>query len=281
MPATRCWWFRPTRTAWRSPDTPETGSPQRSRDRQSARIEPTWVDAGAGLHPDAAVARLTRDAQAAVGPRIARVVGHAPAALTRTLSASGESALGDFVADAQRAALRADIAVMNPGGMRADLPAGRITWGDVLTSQPFGNRVLALNMTGAQLLQVLEEQWSADPAVIPRVLKTSGLYYEWDPARPAGHRVVLACDAQHRPLRATSTYRVAVNDFLVGGGDDFKTFGPLPVAQVGPLDIEAFDSYVATLHGEITAPKGQRIFVPSGPALQCPDPARSQPTSSP
>ena len=136
-------------------------------------------------------------------------------------------------------------------------------------------------MTGAQLRSALEEQWSADPAAIPRVLKTSGLYYEWDPARPAGSRVVLACDARHRRILAGATYRVAVNDFLVGGGDDFKGFGGLPVAQVGPLDTEAFESYLNTLHGTITAPLGPRIFVTGGPALQCAQPPQLTPSSSP
>jgi 5'-nucleotidase len=247
---------------------------------KSARVLPAWADAGAGLHPDPAVARLTREAMAAVGPRVARVIAHSDLALTRSMSAAGESVLGDFIADAQRAAVHADIGLMNPGGLRADLSAGTVTWGDILTVHPFGNRILALNMTGAQLLRTLEEQWSADPAVLPRVLKTSGLYYQWDPAQPAGSHVVRACDSHHQPLRATALYRVAVNDFLVGGGDDFRGFGGLPVAQVGPLDAEALESYLKSLHGEVRPPAGPRIFVSGGPALQCRD-AGSQPTSSP
>ncbi|HEY6453752.1 MAG TPA: bifunctional metallophosphatase/5'-nucleotidase [Steroidobacteraceae bacterium] len=246
---------------------------------KAARVWPAWADAGAGLHPDASVAKLTQEAQDAVGPRVARVLGQSRIALTRSMSAAGESVLGDLVADAQRAAVHADMALMNPGGLRADLAPGPITWGDLLTLHPFGNRILALQMTGAQLRRVLEEQWSADPAAIPRILKTSGLYYQWDAARPAGSHVVLACDAQHRRIVADATYRVAVNDFLVGGGDDFKGFGTLPVAQVGPLDTEALESYVKTLHGAITRPAGPRIFVAGGPALQCSD--RPQPTSSP
>jgi 5'-nucleotidase len=240
---------------------------------KSARVLPAWADADAGLHPDAAVAKLTQDAVAAVGPRVARVVGHTAMPLTRRMSAAGESVLGDFVADAQRTALQADIGLMNAGGLRADLTAGPITWGDVLTLHPFGNRILALAMTGAQLLRALEEQWPADPAAIPRILKTSGLYYEWDPSRPAGSHVVRACDSHRQLIRGDALYRVAVNDFLVGGGDDFKIFGGLPVAQVGPLDAEALESYLKTQHGEVTVPAGPRIFVngapASAPALQC------------
>lgn len=248
---------------------------------KSARVLPTWADAGAGRHPDAAVTALIREATAAVGPRVARVMGHSTHALTRTMSASGESVLGDIVADAQRAALRADVAFMNPGGLRADLAAGAITWGDALTLHPFSNRILAVNMTGTQLLAVLEEQWSADPAAIPRILKTSGLYYEWDPARPAGSHVMLACDAHHQRLQPQVTYRVAVNDFLVGGGDDFTGFAQLPVAEVGPLDIEALERYLHTQHDEFSTPAGPRIFLAAGPSLSCTDRTASQATSSP
>jgi len=247
---------------------------------KSARVLPAWADTGTGLHPDAAVAALVRDAQGAVGPRVARVVGHTALPLTRSMSAGGESVLGDLVADAQRAALGADIGLMNAGGLRADLAAGPLTWGDVLTLHPFGNHILALQMTGAQLRAVLEEQWSAHPAAIPRILKTSGLYYEWDPARPAGAHVVAACDSRHQLIRPTQRYRVAVNDFLVGGGDDFKGFAGLPVVTVGPLDTEALERYLKTVHGEITLPSGPRIFVAGGPVLQC-DGGASQAASSP
>jgi 5'-nucleotidase len=247
---------------------------------KSAQVLPAWADAGPGLHPDAAVAELTRQAVAAVGPRVARVVAHSDLALTRGMSASGESVLGDLIADAQRAAVQADVGLMNPGGLRADLPAGTITWGDILTVHPFGNRILLLQMTGAQLLRTLEEQWSADPAAIPRILKTSGLYYQWDPGRPAGSHVVRACDSHHQPLSVTALYRVAVNDFLVGGGDDFKSFGGLAVTQVGPLDSEALESYLKTQNEEVRAPAGPRIFVTGGAPLECRG-ANSQPTSSP
>jgi 5'-nucleotidase len=248
---------------------------------KSARVLPAWTDAGAGLHPDVAVGRLTQAAVAAAGPRIARVVGHSDRPLTRGLSAAGESVLGDLVADAQRTVLGADIGLMNAGGLRADLPAGPITWGDMLTLQPFGNRILLVKMTGAQLRNTLEEQWSADPAAIPRVLKTSGFSYEWDPSKPAGAHVVMVCDAQHHPLRADAVYHVAVNDFLVGGGDDFKGFVGLPVEKVGPVDNEALESYFRSVGGAIKLPVGPRIFVVGGPAPPCAAPVLAQPTSSP
>src|SRR5215469_52678 len=191
---------------------------------KSARIVPTWNDAGPGLQPDARVAALTAAAERAVRPRISKVVAHAGAPITRAITRAGESALGDLVADAQRAATGADMALMNPGGLRSDLRAGPITLGDILTLHPFSNRLVTLTLSGAQVLEALEAQWPRDPEALPRVLKTSGLFYVWDPRRPAGHHVVAACDAARRPLEPSKDYRVTINDFLAGGGDDFTLF---------------------------------------------------------
>ena len=170
---------------------------------KSARIVPTWADAPPGKPGDPGARRLTDAAQKLVAARVGRVVGQLQQPMTRALSAAGESTLGDLVADAQRTATHADIALMNPGGLRSDLRAGPVTWGDVLTLHPFANHLITLDMTGAQLLAVLEEQWPLASNALPRILKTSGLYYSWDPARPAGARIVEACDLAHEPVGLT------------------------------------------------------------------------------
>ena len=237
---------------------------------KSATIHATWADEGPGLHPDERVAALTQAASGAVESRIARIVGRAAAPVTRQLTPAGESALGDLVADAQRTAMHSDIALMNAGGLRADLAAGPITWGDILTVHPFGNRLLTLQLTGAQLLQVLEQQWSADPSALPRVLKTSGLFYAYDPVRPVGHRVVAACDAAYRPLEPARLYEVTVNDFLEGGGDGFVRLEHRPVARRGPLDSEALAQYLEARHGAIAPYTDGRIALArAGLPLPC------------
>jgi 5'-nucleotidase len=220
----------------------------RTRDvvAKSARIVPTWADAPPGLPGDPGAQRLTDAAQKRVAASVGRVVGTLTLPMTRAVTAAGESALGDLVADAQRAATHADIALMNPGGLRSDLHAGPVTWGDVLTLHPFANRLVTLDMTGAQLLAVLEQQWPIQANALPRILKTSGLYYSWDPARPAGAHIVEACDAAYRALDPARHYRVTVNDFLANGGDDFamlRQFGP---GESGPLDREALEQYLQT-----------------------------------
>jgi 5'-nucleotidase len=225
---------------------------------KSARIVPVWADASPGKPGDAGARRLTDAAQKLVAARIARVVGQLPQPMTRNASDAGESGLGDLVADAQRAATHADIALMNPGGLRSDLPAGPITWGDVLTLHPFGNHLVTLDMTGAQLRALLEQQWPADSSASPRILKTSGFYYSWDPARPAGARIVEACDAAREPLDDAHHYRVAVSDFLANGGDGFSIFRTLGPGESGPLDSEALGQYLQK-QAPLPATPGARI----------------------
>lgn len=244
----------------------------RSRDvmRKSARIIPAWADAGPGLHPDERVQRLTAAARGLVDPLVASVVGRTARAITRTPTAAGESALGNLVADAQRAATHADIAFMNPGGLRSDLPAGPITRADVLTLHPFENRLVTLELSGAQILQILEQQWPARGAALPRLLKTSGLYYAWDPSRPPGSHVIGACDAQHRALVAAMRYRVTVNDFLSGGGDGFTALKTAAKSEVGPLDAEALEQYFRSHAEPIDAhTEGRILRADSGTALPC------------
>ncbi len=241
----------------------------------SARILPAWDDAGPGLHPDPRVAALTAAADRAVRSHIAKVVAYAAMPITRAVTPAGESALGDLVADAQRAATGAEFAFMNPGGLRSDLPAGPITWGDILTLHPFGNRLVTLTMSGAQVLEALEEQWPRDPGALPRVLKTSGLSYEWSPARPVGHRIVAACDAERRPLDPSRSYRVTVNDFLAGGGDGFAAFKHSEVEGAGLLDSDALARYLSSGRGPISVRTDGRIAIGDGarPADPCPAPA--------
>jgi 5'-nucleotidase len=222
---------------------------------KSARILPVWADAAPGFPGDRDARRLTDAARALVEPRVARVVGELRESMTRSVSAAGESSLGDLVADAQRSATHADVALMNPGGLRSDLRAGPVTWGDLLTLHPFANHLVTLDMTGAQLLSVLEQQWPSDPGALPRILKTSSLLYSWDPGRPRGAHVVEACDASHAALDPRRSYRVTVNDFLANGGDGFTDFKALENRQIGPLDTDALGQYLQALVPGPTAPR--------------------------
>jgi len=107
-------------------------------------------------------------ADARVAPLVNRLIGTAAVALTRTQNRAGESSLGNLIADAQRLVPGARLAFMNPGGIRADLDAGPATFGELFTIQPFGNDLVLMELSGAQIETLLEQQWVNQPS--PRML---------------------------------------------------------------------------------------------------------------
>ncbi|MCA8906939.1 MAG: 5'-nucleotidase C-terminal domain-containing protein [Rhodospirillaceae bacterium] len=136
---------------------------------------------------------------------------------------TGEAAFGNLVADAMRAAVGADIAITNGGGIRADrdYPAGSVlTRRDIQEELPFGNRTVLLELTGADVLAALETGFSGIEEGAGRFPQVSGLAVGYDPTRPAGARVV-SVTVGGAPLDPAATYRVATNDFLARGGDGY------------------------------------------------------------
>ncbi|MCF7200650.1 bifunctional metallophosphatase/5'-nucleotidase [Pseudomonas oligotrophica] len=220
---------------------------RRSRDvvEKSAAVITTWADQGVGLTPDPQVAALVAEADARVEPLVARVIGVARRDIGRSETAAGESALGNLIADAQRVATAAEISFMNPGGIRADLPAGEVTWGELFAIQPFANDLVSMDLTGAQIRTLLEQQWLGQS--YPRLLKPSGLRYSWSASRPLGNRVVEMRDARGAPIEPTASYRVTVNSFLAGGGDNFGVLTEGGNRVVGPVDLQALVDYIGTL----------------------------------
>jgi 5'-nucleotidase len=207
---------------------------------KSARVLLTYADE---ITPASDVEALVQRAQARVAPLTAKVVGHAPVALSAALDAAGNSILGNTIADAQRAAVKADVALMNRGGIRHDLPQGDVTWGQLFALQPFGNVVMALDLTGAQLKRALEQQGDKPELVV------SGIRYVWDERAPIGARVV-ELEVGARPLDPAAHYRVAVNNFLAEGGSGFTVFREAAQAEVGPVDLDALVAYLAQRGGQ-------------------------------
>jgi 5'-nucleotidase len=225
--------------------------------KKSASIVTTWADAGPGLTPDPAAAALALAAETKVAPLVNQLIGTATTALPAAGGASGESPLGDLIADAQRAAVPgADFAFMNPGGIRADLAAGPVTWGNLFAIQPFGNSLVALTLTGDQVRQLLEQQWLGQPYA--RILQISGLSYTWDEAKPVGSRVV-EIRKGGALLDPAASFRVVVNNFMAAGGDNFTVLvsGTNPVG--GAQDIDALIAWVKSLPQPFGAPDGGRI----------------------
>ena len=150
----------------------------------------------------------------------------------RKATPAGESALGDLIADAILSNTRSQgvrIAFMNGGGIRKDLDVGEnmmATYGQVQIVVPFGNTMVAMDMTGAQLRALLEQQWVRPGASDDSILQISdGFSYTWNPAAPRGQRVVPGSMMLNgAPVEDGNTYRIAANNFLAEGGDNFPMF---------------------------------------------------------
>ena len=185
-----------------------------------------------GLYPPhekvAAFLKMTRarSEKALLAP-LAKV---AVRSMTRRASPAGESALGDMVADAVLASARAQgaqIAFMNNGGLRRDLDVGAdltASFGEIQIVLPFGNTIVVMDMTGAELRALLEQQFTRGEQ--PSVLQVSnGFTYRWDATRPAGQRVVAdSVRLNGVALDDNASYRVAANNFLAEGGDNYSVF---------------------------------------------------------
>ncbi|MDP3694362.1 bifunctional UDP-sugar hydrolase/5'-nucleotidase [Bradyrhizobium sp.] len=201
-------------------------------------------------------------------PIASRPAGSITETLSRMPNASGESVLGDIIADAQLAATRAEvnggavIAFTNPGGIRNDIirnDEGGVTYADVFASQPFRNQLVTLTLTGMQIKAMLEQQW-LDPKR-PRILQVSaGFSYSWDAARPIGDRVAADGMSLHGArIDPASSYRVTVNNFLAGGGDGFTVFTDGIAPQVGVYDVDALYAYFRA-NSPIAPSPGNRIM---------------------
>ncbi len=192
-----------------------------------------------------------------------RVIGQVTAPLQGPDSKrwpSGESPLGNLIADAQLAATReagAQVAFINPGGIRGSIDAGSVTYGQAFTVQPFGNALVTFTLTGAQLHALLEAQWDGTHA---RILQPSqSLSYQWKASAPAGQKVD---PAQMRlngaPVEPAGRYRVTVNSFLSGGADGFKVFAEGTDRHGGPVDVDALESWLKA-HSPLAPPATNRI----------------------
>ena len=222
-----------------------------TRDIVSAKADNVIVRTG-GYAKDANQTALLESYDRVAAPLANRRAGSVTETLSHRPNNAGESALGDIIADAQLAATqagtngRAVIAFTNPGGIRTDVVRkedGTVSYGDIFASQPFRNQLVTLTLTGQQIKDVLEQQWS-DPR-LPRILQVSkGFSYAWDGARPNGDHIIAGRMALNgQPIDPAASYRVTVNNYLSVGGDGFTNLKQGTAPLVGVYDIDALDGY--------------------------------------
>ncbi|MDY0013532.1 MAG: bifunctional metallophosphatase/5'-nucleotidase [Rhodocyclaceae bacterium] len=206
-----------------------------------------------------------------------RVIGTITAPITRSANAAGESALGDVIADAQLAATapagfgEAVVAFMNPGGIRADLgypgtPGvdldGQVTYGEAFSVQPFGNSLVTLSLTGAQLKTLLETQFAGcNGQSVQRILQVSdSLRYRYSAGAACGSRIDPASlTIQGQLVTLAASYRVTVNSFLADGGDGFAVLKEGTNRLGGAQDLDAWEAYFTANPGGVAPGQQDRI----------------------
>ncbi len=156
---------------------------------------------------------------------------------------AGETNLGNLITDAMIDFTGADVALTNGGGIRASIPAGDITVGDVITVLPFGNYVVTIDVTGAELVQALEHGLSAYPETLGAFPHIAGMNVVFDPSQEVGSRVVeVTVDGEE--LDPEAIYSLATNDFLGAGGDDYTMFGDNEITALYPGLDEILIEYI-------------------------------------
>ncbi|MEO5987717.1 MAG: 5'-nucleotidase C-terminal domain-containing protein [Candidatus Eisenbacteria bacterium] len=175
-----------------------------------------------------------------VAPIAAEVLGNSTVALHRNRP---EATVGDFICDAMRAASGADIALQNPGGMRADMDAGPITRGRVYAMMPFDNTIVVLTLTGAEVRLVIEQSLRGD-----RVTQVSGIRFTYDADQPDLQRVQSITLADGSVFDETRKYKVAANNFMASGGDSYDALGKgSDRVETGKVIRAALEDYVRNL----------------------------------
>ena len=213
---------------------------------RTAEIVP--VSSAASIAPNVKVADIVARALAEVAPVVNTVIAHAASDMSRTQNAAGESELGNLIADAQRWKGATQVAFLNPGGIRTDLAAGEVTYGELFAIQPFSNYLVTMKMTGAQIEDVLERQWLGQPVDGIKMMQISGITYSWSASAPVGDRVAPGdIYIGGTMLDPTVTYTVTANSFLADGGDNFTTFRNATDKVVGGIDLDALIEYVVQL----------------------------------
>ncbi len=221
--------------------------------------------------PDPAETAIVAKYNALVAEVKNEVIVSITADLLRGTDGDDESTLGNAIADAQLAATTgagAQFAVMNPGGIRADLlcEVGEsspcdVTYGEVFAVQPFQNDLVTLSLTGAQIDDLLEQQFNnPGPDEYRFLAVSSGFTYQYDDSRAQGDKVIDASITLNGTMiDPAATYRLTGNAFLVSGtGDGFTVFAQATDRVIGPIDSNAFVDYIGA-NSPVSPPALDRV----------------------
>lgn len=201
------------------------------------------------VKPDEKIEAIEKEVDEANKPFLEKIVGKTLVDLEgrREYNRKQETNLGNLVTDAMREVSKADIAITNGGGIRATIEKGDVTMGEVLTAFPFTNFTVTVDLTGKEVIQALENGVKAAPELAGAFVQVSGLTFKYDDTQKAGERVFDVMVAG-KPIDLEKTYKVATNDFIAGGGDQYDVFK-------GKTETGQYELLSETLAKYITAKK--------------------------
>lgn len=186
--------------------------------------------------------------QAQLLRKLDRTVGRITQSILNVQNADGESPLGQLIADAQLEASRdagAEVAFMNPGGIRVPIDHtgdGAVTYSALYAVQPFGNHLVTMTLSGKELLQLLEQQWSINGLRRLQISKGSG--FAWNPDQPEGARIPRdSVVINGQPLQLDRDYRITVNNYMADGGDNLPILREGRNRVAGALNLDALIAY--------------------------------------
>jgi 5'-nucleotidase len=207
-------------------------------------VRRSWADE---VTPDAGVARVVAEWEQRVRPITERVVVTSAQPLERE---GDEYALGNLIADAHRAQTGAQASLVNNGSVRRDLPAGPLTWGTLFELQPFGNALVTLQVTGAQLRAALENAVSGGgPSA-----HISGMTVRWSPSAPSGSRVREIRLSNGRVVTDADTITLGLSEFIATGGDRYTSLAQARPTRTTLSDLDALIAYLRSMPQPVRAP---------------------------
>ncbi len=212
------------------------------------------IDRAGDPHPG--VDSIKRKYSKLAAPLAEQKIGTISETFSRDTDENGESPLGRLIADIQLDATKsketgaAQLALMNLGGIRAPLEfeeagdaSGIVTYADAHTVQPFGNSLVTMTLTGRQLHDLLESQFT-DPDRVRPLQASRGFQYEWSASAPIGDKVdPKSIKLDGKVLDPRGNYRITVNSFLANGGDGMEVLASGTERIGGPIDLAALVAY--------------------------------------
>lgn len=212
-----------------------------------------------GSLADKTVVKAIRKEEAKIASVTSAVVGSTPVELlgTRELVRTRETNLSNVITDSMLWATKADIAFLTGGNIRASIDAGDVTMGEILTTLPFSNLLVTVDLTGAEVLKMLEHGVSQYPAESAILIHVAGISFTFDPGASAGKRIKTVTMPDGKALDVNKTYKVATIDFLAAGGDGYTMLANGRNLVYYGGDADALADYIATKPSISSAAEGR------------------------